>query len=125
MCCAIRRKRHHYDRGGINPFMRIGLSLPACHRREEQRPVQSKFVSDGLLVMGATQRLTYLPLIFQPGSSLSSFSANASLSSPTTTSLLIVRSEHTFGAPAALAIGPIATSKGVDAGAAQSYVSFR
>jgi len=40
--------------------------------------------------------------------------------SPTTTSLLIVLRLQTFGAPEALAIGPMATSKGVLAGAAQS-----
>lgn len=63
--------------------------------------------------------LTYFPLIFQPGSSLSSFSAISSpLSpSPTTTSLLTVLNEQILGAPAALAIGPIATGNGVLAGA--------
>lgn len=68
----------------------------------------------------------YFPLIFQPGSSLSNRSAMASpLSpSPTTTSLLIVRRLQIFGAPAALAIGPIEMSNGMLAGAAQSYVSF-
>lgn len=69
--------------------------------------------------------LTYFPLIFQPGSSLSSFSASSSPSGPrpTTTSLLIVRMLQTRGAPAADAMGPIATSKSVEGGAAQSYVS--
>ena len=42
---------------------------------------------------------------------------------PTTTSLLIVRKEQTGGAPGAEAIPPMASRKGVEAGAAQSYVS--
>jgi hypothetical protein len=45
--------------------------------------------------------------------------------SPTTTSLLIVLREHILGAPALLAMGPIASLKGVLAGAAQSYVNLR
>ena len=71
--------------------------------------------------------LTYFPLIFHPGSSASNlFAVSSPLSpSPTTTSLLIVLSEHIFGAPTLLAMGPIATSNGVLAGAVQSYVNLR
>lgn len=37
----------------------------------------------------------------------------------------MVLNEQIFGAPAEFAMGPIASSKGVEAGAAQSYVSLR
>lgn len=71
--------------------------------------------------------LTYFPLIFHPGSASSNCSATSSPSSPnpTTTSLLIVLKLATLGAPAELAMGPMATSNGVLAGAAQSYVNLR
>ena len=74
------------------------------------------------LTAGLDIVLTYFPLIFQPGSSLSSLSAISSPLSPrpTTTSLLIVLKLATTGAPEELAMGPIAVSNGVLAGAAQS-----
>ena len=99
-----------------------GLFLQADLRKEVQRPdIRLTFVHtmDG--------GLTYFPLIFHPGSALSRRSAVSSPSGPrpTTTSLLMVLKLAITGAPAELAIGPIATSNGVLAGAAQSYVNFR
>src|SRR5258706_7361763 len=67
----------------------------------------------------------YFPEIFHPGSFSSNSSAILFSWNPTTTSLLIVLKLATGGAPAKLAIGPIATSNGVAAGAAQSYVNLR
>ena len=69
--------------------------------------------------------LTYFPLIFQPGSLLSSCSEISFPPSPrpTTTSLFTVRILQIFGAPDADAIGPMASANEVLAGAAQSYVS--
>lgn len=59
--------------------------------------------------------------IFQPASSRSSRSASSGFS-PTTTSLLMVRSDATGGAPGSEANGPMAISNGVDGGAWQSYL---
>ena len=96
------------------------LSRPALREGDDSLFVRSVISSspEG----GKLRGLTYFPLIFHPGSSLSNLSAISSpLSpSPTTTSLLTVLNEQILGAPAALAIGPIATGNGVLAGAWQS-----
>ena len=91
----------------------------ACQNRRRQRPQKPNQEE-----MGDGGR-TYLPLIFQPSSSLSRRSASSSPSGPrpTTTSLLMVRILQIFGAPAAEAMGPIAISNSVEGGAAQSYVN--
>lgn len=61
-------------------------------------------------------RLTYLPEIFHPGSSSSSFSPTPG-GIPTTTSDLMVRNEATGGEPGSEARGPMATGNGVSSGA--------
>ena len=105
-------------------FTQIVPSHQACLPRKELQPEEE--LSDTVHYDKSNiSKRTYFPLIFHPGSSLSSLSAISLLGSPTTTSLLTVRREQTLGAPGALAIGPMASSNGVAAGAAQSYVSFR
>jgi len=91
---------------------------PSERRTTAYKPVK---IIDSLTA-GLAIILTYFPLIFQPGSSLSSLSAISSPWSPrpTTTSLLIVLKLAITGAPEELAMGPIAASNGVLAGAAQS-----
>ena len=58
----------------------------------------------------------YLPEIFHPGSSSSSFSPTPA-GIPTTTSDLMVLREQIGGAPGSEAKGPIAMGKGVSRGA--------
>ena len=98
--------------------MRSELFLLVYHPKVVQQPKTELVWHAGTRMVGRT----YLPLIFQPGSALSSFSAISSPfgPKPTTTSLLMVLRLAILGAPAELAIGPIAMSNGVLAGAAQS-----
>lgn len=104
-------------RGGRQPADDLGQRKSGrCRHNGDAEFIRS-------CIKSKTLALTYLPEIFHPGSSSSSFSPTPP-GIPTTTSDLMVRSEQTGGAPGSEASGPMAMLKGVSSGAWQSYVSL-
>jgi hypothetical protein len=107
---SLLNSHNHTEPRKTQTLRRTEELLQVDLRKEGQQPRRESLFS------WVNEVLTYLPEIFHPGSSSSSFSPTPD-GIPTTTSDLMVRSEATRGAPGSEARGPMAAENGVSRGA--------